>query len=219
MRWLLVFSVFVSGAAVMVLELAGARLAAPSLEADSYAWAALIAVTLSALALGYWLGGKWSDRAPSANVLFRILAAAAVLIAVAPWMRDLVTAIAAPLGPRAGALVRATLMFAAPITLLGMAYPFAVRLRTQGLDSVGATTGRFGAISTAGSLAGTLLAGFLPTTTHVVPPVLIGSCVALFLPGLIHWLMRASDNARSRMRSARDETSSLAAIKARYRAR
>jgi hypothetical protein len=95
-------------------------------------------------------------------------------------------------------------VFAAPITLLGMAYPFAVRLRTQGLDSVGATTGRFGAISTAGSLAGTLVAGFLPVSTHVVPPVLIGSCVALFLPGLIHGWMRAREGVRPHVLHTRE---------------
>ena len=188
----------------MVLELAGARLVAPSPAAEPYAWAALIAVTLTALAFGYWLGGKWSDRTPSPNVLFRILTAAALLIAFVPVVRGIVATIATPLGPRAGSLVRATLLFAAPITLLGMAYPFAVRLRTQGLDSVGATTGRFGAISTAGSLAGTLVAGFLPVSTHVVPPVLIGSCVALLLPGLIHGWMRAREGVRPHVLHTRE---------------
>ncbi len=59
----LYFTVFMTGAAVMVIELLGTRLIAPFYGASLYVWTSLISVTLIALALGYYIGGIWADRA------------------------------------------------------------------------------------------------------------------------------------------------------------
>jgi predicted membrane-bound spermidine synthase len=54
----LLVSVFVSGAAVMSLELLGSRLLAPVFGNSIFVWGSLIGVVLSALSVGYYLGGK-----------------------------------------------------------------------------------------------------------------------------------------------------------------
>jgi hypothetical protein len=50
-------TVFLTGAAVMVIELLGTRLIAPFYGASLYVWASLISVTMIALAIGYFAGG------------------------------------------------------------------------------------------------------------------------------------------------------------------
>ncbi len=61
-RVLLYGTVTLTGAAVMMLELLGTRVIGPFYGVSLYVWSALIAVTLIALALGYFLGGYMADR-------------------------------------------------------------------------------------------------------------------------------------------------------------
>src|ERR1043166_585807 len=75
-RALLLATAFVSGASVLVIEIIGSRVLAPYYGSGLYTWSALIAVTLAALALGYWLGGRAVDRWPRFLLLFvHVLAA------------------------------------------------------------------------------------------------------------------------------------------------
>jgi MFS family permease len=187
LRWLLPASVFVAGGVVMILELVGPRLLSGSVEADSRSWAALVAVTLLALALGSWLGGKFADRDPSPASFFRILLLSVVLTVVLPMLCDPAIRLAGPLGPGGRVLAGAALVFLPPLTLLGMVPPFAVRLLARALDSVGATAGHLGATSTAGSLAGTLLAGFLPVSHPVGRALVLAGGASLLLLVLVHW--------------------------------
>jgi predicted membrane-bound spermidine synthase len=55
-------TLFVSGASVMVLEIAGTRVLGPLFGVGVQIWASLISVTLAALAIGYWIGGMLADR-------------------------------------------------------------------------------------------------------------------------------------------------------------
>ena len=52
-------TVFLTSAAVMVIELLGTRLIAPFYGASLYVWTSVISVTLIALAMGYFVGGRW----------------------------------------------------------------------------------------------------------------------------------------------------------------
>ncbi|MBM4267680.1 MAG: hypothetical protein FJ144_13880 [Deltaproteobacteria bacterium] len=71
-----------------------------------------------------------------------------------------------------------------------MLSPFAVRLRTQYLTSLGSTAGRLYAISTAGSLVGTLLAGFYLLPLFRVSTIFLGCSVALTIPALVYQTTR-----------------------------
>ena len=57
-------TVFLSGGAVMVVELLGVRLIAPVFGTGVHVWASLISVALAALAVGYFAGGWLADRRP-----------------------------------------------------------------------------------------------------------------------------------------------------------
>ena len=52
----------ITGAAIMIVEILGAKMLSPYVGLSHFVWTAQIAVTLVALACGYYVGGKLADR-------------------------------------------------------------------------------------------------------------------------------------------------------------
>src|SRR3990170_979074 len=153
---------FGAGAVIRSLELAGSRVLAPYYGSSVYVWGSLIGAFLGALSAGYHLGGAVADRWPRRGVLAALLLAAGFLILLLPIISPFVLAKLTDwdLGPRGGPLLASLLLFAPPSVLLGTASPFIVKLATNDLAAVGRVTGALYAISTVGSIAGTLLTAF-----------------------------------------------------------
>jgi predicted membrane-bound spermidine synthase len=173
-------TVATTGAAVMVLEVLGTRVIAPFYGVGLFVWTALLAVTLVSLALGYRVGGVFADRRGPGG-LSPVIAGAAVLTALIPVARPVVLRLTDPLGLRLGSLAAALVLFAGPLTLLGMVGPYVIRLRTRRIESVGATSGVVLAVSTCGSVAGTLLVGFVLMPRLGTRSILLGTSGALLL--------------------------------------
>jgi len=155
--WLLVAAA-VCGAVVMAVELLGARMLSVGYGASLTVWAAMISVTLLSLAVGYFIGGALADWVPRPWLLHSILILAGALVAVCPHLRFVLQECYGTMGLRAGALVSSLAIFSAPLVLLGMTGPFVIRVMSGGRH-VGITAGGVYAVSTLGSVAGTLLAG------------------------------------------------------------
>ena len=68
-RLFLMVACFVSGAAMMVIEICAFRLLAPVFGNSVYTWTALIGVVLVSFSAGGWLGGCWADRLRSLRLL------------------------------------------------------------------------------------------------------------------------------------------------------
>ena len=51
-----------TGGAIMIVEILGAKMLAPYFGTSHFVWTAQIAVTLVALAVGYYAGGRLVDR-------------------------------------------------------------------------------------------------------------------------------------------------------------
>jgi spermidine synthase len=159
--------VFVVGTGSLGAEIAVARLMAPFFGASTIVWANTIGVVLVALSFGYWFGGRLADRNPSLPGLCKIVLIAAVLLAVVPFVArpffdisvDALDSISA--GAFAGSLVAVLALVAVPVLLLGTASPYALRLAVPDVDHAGRIAGRLYAISTAGSLTGTMLSALL----------------------------------------------------------
>lgn len=150
-----------TGAAIMIVEILGAKMLSPYVGLSHFVWTAQIAVTLVALACGYYIGGRLADRTQHlASLYWAILAAAAylaitVLICkpVAYWCLDFRLAV--------GSLLASTILFFVPLALLAMTGPFLVRVITSSVAGVGGNVGRLTSIGTLGSFVGTLLIGYL----------------------------------------------------------
>ncbi len=166
-RPLLAALVFVVGAASLGAEIAAARLLAPYFGASTIVWANTIGVVLVALSAGYWFGGRFADRHPHMRGLCLLVLAAALLIAAVPFAArpflgfsvDAFDSVS--VGGFAGSLFGVLVLVAVPVTLLGAAAPWAVRLAVADVEGSGEVVGRLYATSTAGSLVGTMLAALL----------------------------------------------------------
>ncbi len=155
--------VFGAGAVLMALEIVGSRVLAPSFGSSVYVWGSLISIFLAALSLGYYLGGQAADRWPRTGVLASALSAAGLLVLALPVTAPTLLEVFAgwDLGPRMSPLLASVVLFAFPSVLLGTTSPFAVKLAATDLATVGNTAGLLYAISTAGSIGGTLLTAFV----------------------------------------------------------
>ncbi|MBI3975829.1 MAG: fused MFS/spermidine synthase [Armatimonadetes bacterium] len=192
--------VFGAGAVLMGLEIVGSRILAPYFGSSVYVWGSLISIFLAALSAGYYSGGVLADRRPSTGVLAFALSLAGVLILLLPLIsRPVLEAFAAwDLGPRLNPLLASVVLFVAPSLLLGMTSPFAVKLAATDLATVGNVAGLLYAISTAGSIVGTLLTAFLLIPTFGVRTILylLGGALVGF-SALLGVRVRAARPARA----------------------
>jgi spermidine synthase len=157
--------VFFTGAAVMATEMCASRFLAPWFGASMIVWAVIISVVMAALATGYWIGGKISDRRPSWNLLFSIPVAAGLCIAFIPMAGRLFFArltegiLSTPANIIVYSFLGVIAVFVPPVLLLAMLSPFVVRLLAAS-GNTGRTAGSLYASSTVGSIFGTLVPAF-----------------------------------------------------------
>ncbi|MGH7494039.1 MAG: spermidine synthase [bacterium] len=159
-KYYLYVIVFISGASVLAIEILGTRILGPFYGVSLFLWSALITITLAALSVGYWIGGRWADKSASQTRLCGLLAAAGAWLLLIPGLKYPVLRLVEILGLRLAVLMAAFILFAPPLTLLGMVSPYALKLKTANLDVVGRTAGNLYAISTFASVISALLTGF-----------------------------------------------------------
>ena len=143
----------------MMLELLGTRIIGPFYGVSLYVWSSLISVALIALSLGYYLGGVVADRETAFRLSYAIALAGLSAVAI-PFLSRPVMLLTSDLGMRGGAFASALLLFTVPLTFLGMVGPQVIKMATLRREGVGMATGSVFAISTVGSVVGTLLLGF-----------------------------------------------------------
>lgn len=155
--------VSVTGAVIMALEILSSRILAPEFGNSVFVWGSIISVFLAALSIGYYLGGRLADRNPEIAALARLISLAALFQAGLIVVGGQITSAIGTLthGSPAGTLLAATILFGPPSVLLATVSPFVVRLAARDLSELGNTAGRLYAVSTAGSLVGTLLCTFV----------------------------------------------------------
>ena len=145
----------------MIIEILGAKMLAPYVGTSHFVWTAQIAVTLVALAVGYYFGGRLVDQAPKLSWIYGcILAAAVYLMAAVTAVRPITYACLA-FRLALGSLLASTALFFVPLALLAMVGPFFIRILTASMAEVGGNIGRLTAVSTFGSFAGTVLIGYV----------------------------------------------------------
>ena len=189
MRLFLLLTAVVTGALVMALEVVGARVIGAFYGVSLFVWTSLIAVTLLALAAGYAVGGRYADRMRTPDAIFVWLAAAGASLLAVPWLKAGVLAAAAPLGPRWGAFASACVLFGPALALLGAVSPAIVRQLAGDPQRLGATVGGLFGWSTLGSLAGTLLAGYVLLVHFSLTGILVACATALLALAAAYFLI------------------------------
>jgi spermidine synthase len=191
--------VFCAGVGSLATEIAAARLLAPYYGASTVVWANVIGLILASLSLGYWLGGRLADRRPEPRLLGLIVVGAALLIVAVTFLsRPLLELSVEGLdqlstGAVIGSFFAVLLLFAPPVTLLGMVAPFAIRLSLDDVSDAGAVAGRLYALSTIGSLLGTFLSALVTIPLIGTQRTLLLSAAVIALPGSLllgrRWLL------------------------------
>lgn len=185
LKYKLEIIVFVSGAAVMALEVIGSRIVSPYIGTSTIIWTSLIGIILLALSIGYWIGGKYADTHASYERLSTLFFYSSLLVSYV-LLAEYISPIIAEMIPdiRISALILGIVIFCPSILLLGMVSPLAARLRLNELTHAGETVGRLYAISTIGSIVGTFLGGFILISFFSSRTIVFSIALALALLSL-----------------------------------
>ncbi len=187
-RAVLPFVVFVTGACVLVIEVVATRILAPYFGNTIYSVSSIISVVLAALSVGYYVGGRLADRHPHKKVFFGIIAASGLaVLAMQMLQQQLLSVFGYQLPLTIGPLIMASILFFLPSFMMGMLSPFAIALqqRERKSQGVGTTAGEIFFFSTMGSIAGSLLTGFVLVPTFGVGGIVAGVGLLLFLLGVV----------------------------------
>ena len=186
--------VFVSGAVLMGLEMTGSRILAIHFGSSIYVWGAIIGVFLAALSIGYYSGGMLADRRPTFYPLSALLLIAGGWLMLIPFYANPVCRLLLRFNPgeRLGPLLATLILFGGPSVLLGMVSPYAVRLAAQTVERIGNVSGSLYALSTFGSIAGTLLTAFWLVPALGVRALLqiLGVCLLVLPLIVVTWSRR-----------------------------
>src|SRR5204862_2296194 len=165
----------------MVLEIIGARYLAKDFGGSFYVWISQIGVILIALALGYAAGGALADRFQRAAFLaLPLCVAGLVTVGIPNFTPPLIDAIVMrhPLDRDIPAVWRkldpvlgSTLVFFLPCFVLAILPPFMIRLIARRLERVGTLSGLIYSASTAGSIAGVFVSGYVLIDYLAVPDI------------------------------------------------
>ncbi|OGV65810.1 MAG: hypothetical protein A2283_07730 [Lentisphaerae bacterium RIFOXYA12_FULL_48_11] len=186
----------ITGGAIMIVEILGAKMLAPYVGTSHFVWTAQIAVTLVALATGYYIGGRLVDKSPDLKMLYMAIIAASVYLAATVMVVEPLAYWCLKFKLAVGSLLASLFLFFVPLSLLAMVGPFFVRIITESVSAVGSNTGRLTSISTLGSVFGTVLIGyvlipFLPNSVTMF----ITSAV-LMLTGIVYFAVFSRSNRK-----------------------
>lgn len=153
---------FFLGSIIMGFEMLGSRYLYPYFGGGIGTWAALIAVVLAALMVGYFVGGALADRYPYAGTIALIVLVAGAYLAAVPAISDaLLLGMMENLGDGPVVVIAATAaLLMVPVGLLGMYMPFSIRLLIRDPSRAGGLSGRLYAVSTFGNIFGILFVTF-----------------------------------------------------------
>ncbi len=115
----------------------------------------------SAAIVGAVVGGWLADRTPKLGRLYWCILAAALYLLLAVFICEPLAYQCLRFKLALGALLVSTALFFVPLTLLATTAPFLVRMLTLSVTGVGRQMGRLSGMSTLGSVAGTILIGYV----------------------------------------------------------
>lgn len=185
---LLSIMVFITGACVLVVEVVATRILSPFYGNTIFTVSSVISVILAALSLGYYVGGRLSDRHPNLRWFFGLITISGVSLLFFHLLGImLLPFLGKVLSISSGPLISSIFLFFFPAFLLGMLSPYAVKLQSvyfpqQGIGSV---SGNIFFWSTLGSIIGSLLTGFVFIPYIGINEIMITNSIVLFLIGAI----------------------------------
>ena len=194
--------VFVSSGSIMIIELVASRLIAPTIGVSLYTWTSIIGVVLAGISLGNYVGGRLADRFPTPNLLGVVYTGAALTTLLALWLSNDLHTVRLPwnVPMMVWIVMYIAAVFLVPSVILGCVAPIVVKLSLTNLEHSGTTVGKIYAWSSAGSIAGTFLAGFFLISRFGTKATYVGVSAVLLSLGI--WFLLDISWKRSVARTA-----------------
>lgn len=186
--------VFICGAIVMSFEILGSRVLAPNFGSSVFVWGSLISVFLAGLSAGYYLGGRLADINPSSRKLSLIIITPGLLLLTFPLYSTPISdwIFVQDLGIRTSPLLASCSLFLIPSVFLGIVSPYTAKLMICSLHTSGKTIGTLYALSTFGSIIGTLITSFYLITLAGTNALIMGQGVLLIIMAIPLYFMNLS---------------------------
>jgi spermidine synthase len=156
--------IFITGAVTLSLEVLASRIMTPYFGVSLYIWAGILSITLIFLALGYQLGGRFSQRRGKEELQLSLLAAplwAALSIVIATALYPAVFPFLATINLIIASFLGGIILLALPLVVLSAMNPLLIALARDANPEGDAGAGRVFFISTVGSVAGVVLTAFV----------------------------------------------------------
>lgn len=172
----LILASFTEGGCLMATEILSARMMAPYFGSSLYVWAAVLAITLGSLALGYYNGGKFSTKPNRVYILFSFLFLAGTWLIFMPLFAQLSLNIVYQFDLFQAVIMGAASILVVPMYLMGSVSPLIIGILSENKSEGGKTAGRIYAISTLGGIIFTFIFAFflIPKMGVIFPSVLAG---------------------------------------------
>ncbi len=179
--------VFLTGSVIMSFEILGSRILAPHFGNTVFVWGSLISIFLSGLTVGYWGGGKLADRIADLRCFAALLAIPGLNLCLLPLYCDAINywIFDRAFGMRLEPLLASILLFFPPTVLMGAVSPYAVKLQVRNLDRLGSGVGNLYALSSLGSILGTLLTSFYLITWVGVRKIIVFEGILLLIAAVV----------------------------------
>jgi predicted membrane-bound spermidine synthase len=181
-------TVFLTGAAVLVIEIAAVRMLSPYYGSSLYVFSSVLTIILAALSLGYYVGGRLADRVPKSEPLFALISISGLLTLLAQFLAAEVLPLAEGVfSTMTGPLIFGFFFFFAPGFLLGIVSPYLVKLLSldRSHAEIGSIAGTVFFSGTLGSITGSLLSGFLLIPLFGIRHSMVGTGVVLIVLGVV----------------------------------
>lgn len=180
--------VFLTGAAVLVVEVLALRILSPYYGNTIFSASSVISIILAALSFGYYGGGKLADKKPSLKIFFAIIWFSGLLI----FYLELFILLILPLIAHNfsiiwGPLLMAVIMFFIPSMFLGTLSPYVIKLQQllSPQQGIGTISGKVFFWSTFGSILGSLSTGFVLVPNFAINDIIMAVGIFLILLGLL----------------------------------
>lgn len=198
---------FVSGFAIMAVELLGGRILAPWFGSSVHVWGSIITVFMLSLSIGYLLGGRLSLHRP--NLLVHasfFFGGALTLLPLIMFDQMILEMVFNRVGdPRYGSLMASALLFFVPTAILGMISPYSVRLLVSHQHHSGQMAGALYFVSTLGSALGTLATSFYLVLWFAVGQILWSLAAVLVAAGFVATAACYADFTNDSRRTGKQE--------------
>ncbi len=185
-RYIILLLAFISGFAIMTIELLGGRILAPWFGNSIYVWGSIITIFMLSLSVGYLLGGRWSLHNPSLfrYGIFFVLSSVTLLPVVLFGDHVMQGLFVLVTDPRYGSLVVSAILFFVPTAILGMIAPYSVRLLVENEQHSGKVAGQLYFVSTLGSALGTIVTSFYLVLIFEINQIILTVSVVLVCSGI-----------------------------------